>query len=57
MMHSYSELRALMGERLRLLECNVPVDAAAFHKRIVSLLLERIELLELCKLGRRSAPA
>ena len=42
-----------MGERLRLLETYVPVDTAAFHKRVVDLLIERVGLLEHVKLGAK----
>lgn len=40
-----------MGERLVLLQCFRPVDTAVFHERVMSLLSEKIGLLERCKLG------
>jgi hypothetical protein len=54
MLHSFKELRCLMGERLSLLEEYSPVDTAAFHDRVSSLLLEKIRLLERLKLGDMS---
>lgn len=53
--HTYMEYRNLMGERLRLLECYTPINAAAFHGRVVNLLSERMSLLERCKLGGRGS--
>lgn len=55
MLHSYMELRNLMGERLRLLETYTPVDTASFHRRVAELLVERVALLERVKLGARAA--
>jgi hypothetical protein len=49
--HLFKELRDLMGERLVLLQCFRPVDTAVFHERVMSLLTEKIGLLERCKLG------
>ena len=49
--HLFKELRDLMGERLVLLDCYHPMDVAVFHERVVSLLSEKISLLERCKLG------
>jgi hypothetical protein len=48
--HRFKLLQVLMAQRLALLE-KTPVDAAAWHRGVSDLLVEKIELLERLKLG------